>query len=75
MLYKAQDNYVNNSAKTVPYGTDCTTQVASVGWTRRLDRRTTLSLKYSYTENYEVPFGGTANYEGSLLYAKLQYRF
>lgn len=75
MLYKALGNYANNSALTVPYGTDSQMQTCSVGWSRRLDRRTTLSLKYTYAKNEDVPSGGTANYEANLFYAKLQYRF
>lgn len=75
MQYKALGNYVDNSAFTVPYGTDSKLEMVSVGWTRRLDRRTTLNLKYTYARNEDVPSGGTADYEASLFYAKLQYRF
>ncbi len=75
MLYKALGNYVDNSAVTVPFGTDSRMQTVSVGWSRRLDRRTTLNLKYTYAKNEDVPSSGTANYEANLFYAKLQYRF
>ena len=59
----------------MPYGTDSKMEMVAVGWTRRLDRRTTLSLKYTYAKNDDVPYGGTADYEANLFYAKLQYRF
>jgi hypothetical protein len=75
MLYRAMGNYVNNSAVTVPYGTDSKLQVVSLGWSRKLDRRTTLNLKYSYAKNEDVPSRGTADYEAHLIYGKLQYRF
>lgn len=74
-LYEALGNYVDNSALTVPYGTDSQTQMASIGWVRRLDRRTTLTLKYTYAKNEDAATGYTANYEANLFYAKLQYRF
>jgi hypothetical protein len=73
--YEALSNYVDNSALTVPYGTDSCAQVASIGWVRRLDRRTTLNLKYTYAKNEDTASGGTADYEASLFYAKLSYRF
>jgi hypothetical protein len=75
MIYKALGNYADNSALTVPFGTDSKLQVFSAAWSRRLDRRTTLTLKYSYTKNEDVPSGGNANFEANLFYAKLQYRF
>lgn len=74
-LYKALDNYVNNAALTVPYGTDSRAHMFSVAWSRRLNHRTTLNLKYTFAKNEDVPSGGTADYEAHLLYAKVQYRF
>ncbi|MDI1248511.1 MAG: hypothetical protein PSV13_06470 [Lacunisphaera sp.] len=75
MLYKALGNYVDNSAVTVPYGTDSKLQMVSLGWSRRLDRRTTVNFKYTYAKNEDVPSLGTSDYEAHLFYAKLQYRF
>lgn len=75
MLYKALGNYVDNSAVTVPYGTDSKLQMCSFGWSRRLDRRTTVNFKYTYAKNEDVPSLGASDYEAHLFYAKLQYRF
>ncbi len=75
MLYKAMGNYINNSAVTVPYGTDSKLQTFSVGWNRRLDRRTTLNLKYTYAKNEDLPSLGQSDYEAHLIYGKVQYRF
>jgi hypothetical protein len=75
MLYRALNNWVNNSVVTLPFGTDSTLHLASVGWSRRLDRRTTLNLKYSYARNEDVPSLGTADYEAHMLYGKVQFRF
>ncbi|MFZ2324072.1 MAG: hypothetical protein WAV89_10285 [Ignavibacteriaceae bacterium] len=75
MQYKTLGNYVDNSSVSVPFGTDSKAQVASVGWSRRLDRRTTLSLKYTYATNDDRANGGTGDYHANILYGKLQYRF
>lgn len=75
MLYRAMGNYVNNSAVTVPFGTDSKLQTVSVGWNRRMNARTTVNVKYTYAKNEDVPSLGTADYEAHLIYTKVQYRF
>lgn len=75
MLYKALGNFIDNSSVTVPYGTDSRLQTCSLGWNRRLDRRTTVNFKYTYAKNEDDANFGTADYEAHLFYAKLQYRF
>ncbi|AOS46247.1 hypothetical protein Verru16b_03346 [Lacunisphaera limnophila] len=72
---ESKDSFVDNSNRTVAYGSDAKTQLASVTWTRRLDRRTSVTLKYAYAKNDDVPNGGYADYEAHMLYGKLQYRF
>ncbi|HEY0862818.1 MAG TPA: hypothetical protein VGD97_01845 [Lacunisphaera sp.] len=75
MLYKAMGNYINNSAVSVPFGTDSKLQTFSVGWNRRMNARTTVNLKYTYAKNEDVPSLGNADYEAHLVYGKVQYRF
>lgn len=75
MLYKAMGNYINNSAVTVPFGTDSKLQTFSVGWNRRMNARTTVNLKYTYAKNEDTPSLGNADYEAHLVYGKVQYRF
>jgi hypothetical protein len=72
---QSSDSYVNNSTVTVPYGSDYKTQLASVTWTRRLDRNIWVTFKYAYAKNDDVPNGGYADYEAHMLYGKMQYRF
>ncbi|RXK55513.1 hypothetical protein ESB00_06380 [Oleiharenicola lentus] len=72
---ESRDSWVNNSDRTVAYGSEYTTQLASATWTRRLDRNISVSLKYAYAKNEDVPNGGYADYEAHLIYGKLQYRF
>jgi hypothetical protein len=71
----SRDSFVDNSTRTVAYGSDYTTQLASVTWTRRLDRNIALTFKYAYAKNEDVPNGGYADYEAHLFYGKMQYRF
>lgn len=72
---ESMDSWVDNSLKTVAYGSDFKTQLASVTWTRRLDRNVSLTLKYGYAKNDDVPNGGFSDFEAHVLYGKLQYRF
>lgn len=72
---ESRDSWVDNSTRTVAYGSDYKTQLAAVTWTRRLDRNIALTFKYAYAKNEDVPSGGSANYEAHLLYGKMQYRF
>jgi hypothetical protein len=72
---ESHDSWADNSNRTVAYGSEYTTQLAAVTWTRRLDRNVSVSLKYAYAKNEDVPNGGYADYEAHLLYGKVQYRF
>lgn len=74
-LTQSKDSFIDNSARTVAYGSEAKTQLASVTWNRKLDRRTSVTLKYAYAKNEDVPSGGFANYEAHMLYGKVQYRF
>ncbi len=74
-LSESHDSWVDNSNRTVAYGSEYTTQMASATWTRRLDRNISVSLKYAYAKNEDVPNGGYADYEAHLIYGKVQYRF
>lgn len=75
LSYRTRDSYLNNSNLTVPYGSDNKYQVASATFVRRLDRRTTISLKYSYAKNEDRVSLGASDFKAHLIYAKLQYRF
>lgn len=72
---KSKDSYVDNSSRTVPYGSALEMQQAAVTWTRKLDRRTSVSLKYAYAKSDDDVAGGYADYEAHLVYGKVQYRF
>lgn len=72
---KSRDSFADNSARTVAYGSDATTQQVSVIWNRKIDRNMSIALKYSYAKNEDVPSGGYADYEAHIFYGKVQYRF
>lgn len=74
-LYESHDSYIDNSAVTVPYGSESKLTQFGATWTRRLNRNTTVSARYAYAKNEDVPSAGFADYEAHLFYAKVQYRF
>ncbi len=69
------DNWVDNSAKTVPYLTSAKDHLIQATLTRRINRHVTVSLKYAFASNDEVSSGHLNDYDAHLLYGKLQYRF
>ncbi len=74
-LYRAFNDYVDNSAYSVAYGTNARTQQAGITWFRRLDSRTSLALRYAYAKNTDSAVGTRADYEAHMVYGKVQYRF
>ena len=74
-LYESHDSYIDNSAVTVPFGSDSKLQVLSATYNRRLDRRTSIGLKYAYAKNDDNVSLGASDYKAHMIQAKLQYRF
>jgi hypothetical protein len=73
--YSVYNSYVNNSDVSVPFGTEGTSQVISATWTRKLDSRTQLTVKYAFADRKDDTMGGLGDYDAHLLYGKIQYRF
>lgn len=73
--YKARNSYVDNSAVSVPFGSEGDSHLLSATWVRKLDARTQLTLKYAYVDKNDVPSSGLADYQAHLFYGKIQYRF
>lgn len=73
--YGARDTFINNAPAYTPYGTDVQTDIASVTYKRKLDRRTTIVVKYTYAKSEDSAYLGKADYEANMLQAKLLYRF
>jgi hypothetical protein len=74
-FFESRGNWINNSAQGVPYGSDSEFQMASVGWSRKMSPRTTVTLRYSHVKNDDVPSLGRYSYDANMLYGKVQYRF
>lgn len=73
--YSAFNDFVDNSAGSVAYGTDARTQQAGVTLNYRLDSRTSMVLRYAYAKNTDSTYGTAADYTANVVTAKVQYRF
>lgn len=73
--YASNNSFQDNSAWTVPYGTDNMSQTLGVTYTRALSDRVRLTVKYAYTEYEDFVSGYQADYDAHMLYSKIQYRF
>ncbi len=69
------DNFIDNSAVTMPYGTNETQDVASLTWTHRRNENLVYTVRYSYYDYVDRAAGGTRDYDAHQLYGKVQYRF
>lgn len=75
ILYRAENNYIDNNLRSVAYGTEGKSQDVAVTLAHQFDRHTTLALKYTYSKYDDGPAPAYDSYEAHLLYGKLQYRF
>lgn len=75
VVFEARDAFRNNAPTSMPYGTLLETSAASAAWTCRLDRRTAVSLKYTYAQGEDPALVGQGDYEANLVQATLSYRF
>ncbi|HEY0946374.1 MAG TPA: hypothetical protein VGD81_13945 [Opitutaceae bacterium] len=69
------DNYINNSAVSMPYGADEEQDVATLTWVRRQSEHLIYTFKYTYANFTDRAAGGSRDYEAHGLYGKVQYRF
>ncbi|MCF7687344.1 MAG: hypothetical protein K9N01_03485 [Cephaloticoccus sp.] len=73
--YRAINDFTDNWANSVAYGTKARTHQAGVTWFKRLSSRTAVTLRYAYAKGDDSVFAGLNDYEAHLLYGKVQYRF
>lgn len=69
------NNFVDNSARSLPYGADRKLQGTYLTWVRRQTEYLTYTFKYGYVTNRDVTWAGRNNFDAHVLYAKVQYRF
>lgn len=69
------NNFVDNSALSLPYGADQKTQSAYLTWVRRQSEHLIYTVKYGYLTNRDGTWAGRNNFDAHVLYAKVQYHF
>lgn len=74
-FYYLADNYQNNSAAGLPYGSGAEEHGVTATLTRRLSAKMRVKLRYGYFHSADDLYGGMNDYDAHLVYATLQYRF
>jgi hypothetical protein len=73
-VYRA-DNFVDNSAVSLPFGVDQKQQAAYLTWVRRQSATLVYTVKYGYVTNRDETSGRRNNFDAHVIYAKVQYHF
>jgi hypothetical protein len=73
-FYRA-NNFVDNSATSLPLGADERQQAAFITWVRRQSEHLIYTLKYGYMTKADHTYAGLNDFDAQLLYGKVQYRF
>ncbi len=68
-------NFIDNSARSLPYGLSQKLQTASVTWVRRQTEHLIYTLKYSYVTNRDRTWSGLNDFDAHVIYARVQYHF
>ncbi len=69
------NNFVDNSAISLPFGADRKMQGTYLTWVRRQTEHLIYTFKYGYVKNRDVTWAGRNNFDAHVLYAKVQYSF
>ncbi|MDD5262179.1 MAG: hypothetical protein PHD76_10070 [Methylacidiphilales bacterium] len=72
--YRAED-YQNNAAVGMPYGTDSEEHTLSASISRQLSDMVRCTLKYAYDCYSDDTYGGQNDYNGHMVYASTEVRF
>ena len=73
-FYRA-DNFVDNSAVSLPYGVEQRQQGAYLTWVRRQTEKLVYTVKYGYVTNRDFTSGNRNDFNAHVIYAKVQYHF
>lgn len=71
--YRAS-GFSDNSALSLPYGSQQRTDNVSLTCSVKPDERTRLTLKYAYASNRDKTFAGRNDFHAHIIYAKIQYQ-
>lgn len=74
IFYRA-DNYIDNSDKSVPYGSGYEEHGITAGIIHRIRENIRVSLKYGFFTLHDDLTGGKTDYDAHLVSATMQYRF
>lgn len=69
------DNYIDDSAYTVPYGVGEKEQMLGASVTRRFSEQMMVSLNYTYADFESDTVGGYNDYSAHTIYGRVMYRF
>lgn len=73
--YYRANNYVDNSAFSVPYGAGATYQTVGLQMNHRVSPQLSYLVKYAYGDSEDVTSGGNNNFHAHTIYGRVQYRF
>lgn len=73
--YFRADNFIDNSALSLPYGADQKLQGAYITWVRRQTEHLIYTVKYGYVTNRDGTWAGRNDFDAHVIYARVQYHF
>lgn len=73
--YYRADNYMDNSAITMPYGADFKEHVIRFGIQYRLNPQTIWKSSYSFFRSEDITSGGNNSFDAHGIYTSIQYMF
>jgi hypothetical protein len=73
--YFRADNYIDNSATSLPYGVGQKTQSINLTWVRRQNANLVYTVRYGYMTNRDETWSGLNDFDAHMVYAKVQLRF
>ena len=73
--YFRANNFVDNSAVSLPYGADQRQSGTFLTWVRRQTAQLVYTVKYGYVTNRDGTWAGRSNFAAHVIYAKMQYHF
>lgn len=74
-FYYRADNYVNNSAVSMPYGADAEEHGITVALTRMMRDNVRLTVRYGFFTNRDDAAGGYNDYDAHVVSSSLQFLF
>lgn len=74
-FYYRANNFINNSAVSMPYGTSANDHTVNIGLTRNFSKTVRGSLNYGYFRHRDETSGGLDNYDAHLVFSTITYRF